>query len=150
MPRVIAVVRPFWRKSQASCEALLPKRLRFAETSRSLDRDHSARVIKPKRFGSVGGLERKEGSLMRMRLTQRLTAHCSLRRPAFRALFCGLAVLLSSSLVIADSDSRRPLDLPVRGVNNDEDEEDQPETILFYGSEFEGDGFFFCFPAFDF
>lgn len=45
----------------------------------------------------------------------------------------------------------RPLDLPSGGKPGpDEAEEDAPETILFYGSEFEGDCFVFCFPVYGF
>ncbi|MFQ5654297.1 MAG: hypothetical protein ACE5GW_06165, partial [Planctomycetota bacterium] len=40
--------------------------------------------------------------------------------------------------------AKRPLDLPSGGRGDDEDEEDAPETITFYGSEYEGDGFFWC------
>ena len=40
--------------------------------------------------------------------------------------------------------ARRPLDLPSGGKGEDEDEEDAPETISFYGGEYEGDGFFWC------
>ncbi len=43
-----------------------------------------------------------------------------------------------------DGVAKRPLDLPSGGRGVDEDEEDEPETITFYGSEFEGDGFFWC------
>lgn len=67
-------------------------------------------------------------------------------------LLLGLA-LVPWALSAADSStrhSRRPLDLPAGLSSTTEDEEDHPETILFYGSEFEADGFFFCFPAFDF
>ncbi len=45
---------------------------------------------------------------------------------------------------------KRPLDLPAGGKAVDEDEEDQPETIVFYGDEFEGDCFVWCFPAYGF
>ena len=40
--------------------------------------------------------------------------------------------------------STGPLDLPSGGNGGDEDEEDAPETISFYGGEYEGDGFFWC------
>ncbi|MFQ5654296.1 MAG: VWA domain-containing protein [Planctomycetota bacterium] len=40
--------------------------------------------------------------------------------------------------------TKRPLDLPSGGRGEEEDEEDAPETITFYGSEYEGDGFFWC------
>lgn len=40
-----------------------------------------------------------------------------------------------------DDELRRPLDLPSGGAGGDEDEEDAPETITFYGSDYEGDCF---------
>jgi hypothetical protein len=47
--------------------------------------------------------------------------------------------------------SKRPLDLPSGGRSaKDADEEDAPESIVFYGSEFEGDCFVWCFPAYGF
>lgn len=47
--------------------------------------------------------------------------------------------------------AKRPLDLPAGGKAPDsEEEEDAPETILFYGGEFEGDCFVFVFPAYGF
>ena len=55
--------------------------------------------------------------------------------------------LFGSGWVLAQSDSprqRRPLDLPSGGHGADSDEEDAPETITFYGGEYEGDGFFWC------
>jgi len=65
-----------------------------------------------------------------------------------------LAVLLVMSValgttgwIVAQSDGtsvKRPLDLPSGGKGDDEDEEDAPETISFYGGEYEGDGFFWC------
>lgn len=56
-------------------------------------------------------------------------------------LLCGLATAAASESTTAPL---RPLDLPSggRGVEG-EDEEDIPETIVFYGGEYEGDGFFF-------
>ncbi len=47
-------------------------------------------------------------------------------------------------IVAQDGGLRRPLDLPSGGAGNNEDDEDAPETITFYGSEYEGDGFFWC------
>jgi hypothetical protein len=44
----------------------------------------------------------------------------------------------------AGGDLRRPLDLPSGGRGAEEEEEDAPETISFYGGEYEGDGFFWC------
>ena len=45
---------------------------------------------------------------------------------------------------------RAPLDLPSGGVTAEEEEEDLPETITFYGSEVEGNSFVWCFPAYGF
>lgn len=39
---------------------------------------------------------------------------------------------------------KKPLDLPSGGRGTDADEEDAPETIAFYGGEYEGDAFFWC------
>lgn len=62
------------------------------------------------------------------------------------SILIALGVLLSTSgWIVAQSgngDLRRPLDLPSGGTGDDEDEEDAPETITFYGGEYEGDGFF--------
>ena len=44
----------------------------------------------------------------------------------------------------------RPLDLPAGGPGGQEDDEDAPETISFFGSEYEGDAFFWCFAAYEF
>lgn len=55
------------------------------------------------------------------------------------------------AVVSADGDGlRRPLDLPSGGLAEDEEEEDRPETILFYGDEFEGDCFVWAIPAYGF
>ena len=40
--------------------------------------------------------------------------------------------------------SRTPLDLPSGGGGRGDDDEDSPESITFYGAEFEGDAFFWC------
>ncbi len=45
---------------------------------------------------------------------------------------------------------KAPLDLPAGGIGSDDDDEDAPETIQFYGSEYEGEAFFWCFHAFNF
>ena len=39
---------------------------------------------------------------------------------------------------------KRPLDLPSGGIGSEEDEEDSPDVIHFYGSDYEGNGFFWC------
>ena len=46
--------------------------------------------------------------------------------------------------------AKRALDLPAGGPGTGEDDEDAPETIHFYGSEYEGEAFFWCFHAFNF
>lgn len=43
-----------------------------------------------------------------------------------------------------EGEGKRPLDLPAPGFGASEGDEDIPETILFYGSQYEGDGFFWC------
>ena len=62
-------------------------------------------------------------------------------------ILCGVA-LGGSGWIVAQSDGdgslKRPLDLPSGGRGDGEDEEDAPETISFYGGEYEGDGFFWC------
>jgi len=74
----------------------------------------------------------------------------------FSICLLGLAlVCFTSTMVQAEDGSssarvKRPLDLPAKGANQDEEEEDAPETILFYGAEFEGDAFFWCIPAYGF
>jgi len=45
-------------------------------------------------------------------------------------------------LHLGDTGAHRPLDLPVPGANGDGEDEDAPESIMFYGSTFEGDAFF--------
>ena len=40
--------------------------------------------------------------------------------------------------------AKRPLDLPSGGLGDEDDDEDTPETIVFYGGEYEGDGFFWA------
>lgn len=45
---------------------------------------------------------------------------------------------------------KMPLDLPSGGLAGDEDDEDAPESIVFYGMESEGDAFMFCFPVYGF
>ena len=54
--------------------------------------------------------------------------------------FTILPVVLSQS----NEEARRPLDLPSGGTGDDDDEEDAPETINFWGGEYEGDAFFWC------
>lgn len=44
----------------------------------------------------------------------------------------------------AASGERKPLDMPSGGRGADDDEEDAPETIIFYGNDYEGDAFFWC------
>ncbi len=68
------------------------------------------------------------------------------------SLFIVLVIVLGLALsgsgwIVAQSDGngvKKPLDLPSGGKGDDEDEEDAPESISFYGGEYEGDGFFWC------
>ncbi len=59
----------------------------------------------------------------------------------------GLVFLATTWMVAQSSDGsgrllKRPLDLPSGGLGTDDEEEDESESITFYGSEYEGDGFF--------
>jgi hypothetical protein len=56
----------------------------------------------------------------------------------------------SNSFTDENSGAKRPLDLPAGGTGSDAEEEDIPETINFFGSEYEADGFFWCFSAYEF
>lgn len=42
------------------------------------------------------------------------------------------------------SATKENLDLPFDAVGSSEDEEEAPEIVVFYGQQYEGDGFFFC------
>ncbi|MCA8959903.1 MAG: VWA domain-containing protein [Planctomycetes bacterium] len=57
-------------------------------------------------------------------------------------------LLVGGSLTPSVGDERevlkRPLDLPAPGQGNDEEDEDAPESIVFYGVPYEGDAFFWC------
>ncbi len=66
----------------------------------------------------------------------------------FLLLFCLCLGILTSGY--SYSGDERPLDLPSGGAGKDTDEEDAPEAIRFYGSEFEGDCFVFIVPAYGF
>ncbi len=44
----------------------------------------------------------------------------------------------------ATTNDRPPLDVPAGFADGEEAEEDETESILFYGSSFEGDAFFWC------
>ncbi len=65
-------------------------------------------------------------------------------------LTTGLMFVAEPTIASESSGSKRPLDLPVDNAKAERDDEDSPETILFWGSEYEADAFFICFPAFDF
>ncbi len=69
-------------------------------------------------------------------------------------LLVGVAFATGDTFSHADSRTRgvgrQPLDIPVVAAAAKEDEEDRPETILFWGNEYEANVFLFCFPAFDF
>ena len=56
-----------------------------------------------------------------------------------------ISILLSigSYVTSQSTEGRRPLDLP-SGGSGDDDDEDAPETINFWGGEYEGDAFFWC------
>ncbi|MGE4620067.1 MAG: VWA domain-containing protein [Planctomycetota bacterium] len=66
--------------------------------------------------------------------------HC-----VFLLLFC---VTLFPSVWVFSSTTeesvRRPLDMPSGGGGGCDEEEDAPETIIFYGQDYEGDAFFWC------
>ena len=65
--------------------------------------------------------------------------------PLAVALIIGLFGL--SAVFASDGEAGKrqtPLDLPSGGVGDGEHNEDAPEPILFYGSVYEGDGYFFC------
>ena len=61
--------------------------------------------------------------------------------------FLALALVATSGTWISAQDGgdglRRPLDLPSGGIGGDDDE-DAPESITFYGAEFEAEAFFWC------
>ncbi len=59
-------------------------------------------------------------------------------------MLLGAAGWILASDTSSDGGTRRPLDLPASGAGSNEDEEDAPESIQFYGSEYEGDAFFWC------
>ena len=40
--------------------------------------------------------------------------------------------------------AKRPLDLPSGGLGDEEEDENSPETINFYGASYEGEAFFWC------
>ena len=53
------------------------------------------------------------------------------------------SLLMMAAELTAELPSRRPLDLPSGGKGPQEDAEDYPETIQFFGGEYEGDAFMF-------
>ncbi len=59
-----------------------------------------------------------------------------------------IPLLLMSSLWLFSAEGEeayvRPLDMPSGGGGNADDDEDSPETIIFYGMNYEGDAFFWC------
>ncbi|MCA8960466.1 MAG: hypothetical protein KDC38_08135 [Planctomycetes bacterium] len=71
-----------------------------------------------------------------------------------RALFFSFGIAASALAFVWGADSSRsgarPLDLPRAAANSSQEEEDTPESILFWGAEYSADAFFFCFPAYDF
>ncbi len=67
------------------------------------------------------------------------------------AFLMGLGILgllttqaLAQSTSGASAATKENLDLPFDAVGSSEDEEDAPEIVVFYGQQYEGDGFFFC------
>jgi hypothetical protein len=66
------------------------------------------------------------------------------------AAFVPVLVWSSISFTGESTGVKRPLDLPAGGEGTSAEEEDIPETINFFGSEYEGDGFFWCFSAYEF
>ena len=81
---------------------------------------------------------------------------CSVRHSwLYCTLVLCLALPFTGIVTIGDaadgsSGFKRPLDLPSGGRTMEEEEEDAPESIMFYGGEFEGDCFVWCFPAYGF
>ncbi|MCI0650579.1 MAG: hypothetical protein L0Z55_01705 [Planctomycetes bacterium] len=66
---------------------------------------------------------------------------------------CALPLAFLASPIYSEeseSSAKQPLDLPAGGQGTSEDDEDAPETIVFYGQEIEGDAFFWCLPAYSF
>lgn len=62
----------------------------------------------------------------------------------------GIAAFNAAVAEEPNSGVKKPLDLPAGKAGTSEEEEDAPETISFWGSELEGDAFFWCFPAYSF
>lgn len=62
----------------------------------------------------------------------------------FMTLFLLGSMGMTAHSLEQPSGKPRPLDLPSGGGGNGDDEEDAPETILFYGNDYEGDAFFWC------
>ena len=60
-----------------------------------------------------------------------------------RALLLILLFVFISPFDVS-ADGRKPLDLPSGGAGDGDEEEDAPETINFWGGEYEGDAFFWC------
>lgn len=60
-------------------------------------------------------------------------------------LTVALGLTICSGLIAQSGDTKSPLDLPAGKIGRDEeDEEDETESIIFYGTEFEADAFFWC------
>ena len=64
------------------------------------------------------------------------------------------ALALTSSWAFSQAEvtngGKKPLDLPSGGPGVDEDDEDAPENLSFFGQEYEGNAFFWCFAAYEF
>lgn len=63
-----------------------------------------------------------------------------------RILLIILMLFVAADYTLSQSPlpGRQPLDLPSGGRGDDDEEEDAPETIDFWGGSYEGDAFFWC------
>ncbi len=59
-------------------------------------------------------------------------------------LFCGVTNWIAAQSGVRGETTRTPLDIPSGGKGDVGTEEDFVESITFYNSEYEGDGFFWC------
>ena len=73
-----------------------------------------------------------------------------MKRILLLLMFLVPALVLSPWLIADGGKQTRALDLPSGKVANSDEDEDSPESIMFYGQEYEGDALFWCLAAFDF